>query len=137
MKIEFDPDKREATLKDRGLDFADAAEVFDGVTFDFPVGQTYFRIQNNSGATWLDTGNPRLWVKLDLTDYLMPGKSGTGTEGNTLPAPRPLAGSSALSTGNPLPRSLSDFFGTRKPGSRTNTGTIVAGSASQGAFEPV
>jgi uncharacterized DUF497 family protein len=36
MKIEFDPDKREATLKDRGLDFADAAEVFDGVTFDFP-----------------------------------------------------------------------------------------------------
>ena len=30
MKITFDPAKRELTLKRRGLDFADAAEVFAG-----------------------------------------------------------------------------------------------------------
>ena len=32
MKIEFDPAKRHATLKGRGLDMADAGLVFDGVT---------------------------------------------------------------------------------------------------------
>lgn len=30
MQIEFDPDKRAKTLKERGLDFARAGEVFDG-----------------------------------------------------------------------------------------------------------
>ena len=29
MKVTPDPGKRNATLKDRGLDFADAAQVFD------------------------------------------------------------------------------------------------------------
>ena len=32
MQIEFDPDKRDKTLMQRGLDFAHAAEVFAGVT---------------------------------------------------------------------------------------------------------
>jgi uncharacterized DUF497 family protein len=32
--ITFDPDKRDATLAERGLDFADAALVFDGVTVE-------------------------------------------------------------------------------------------------------
>ncbi len=32
MRITFDPDKRAATLEERGLDFADAVEVFDGTT---------------------------------------------------------------------------------------------------------
>ena len=32
MRITFDPAKRASTLDERGLDFADAAEVFDGVT---------------------------------------------------------------------------------------------------------
>ncbi len=36
MKITFDPAKREKTLRERGLDFADAAEVFAGVTIDIP-----------------------------------------------------------------------------------------------------
>jgi uncharacterized DUF497 family protein len=36
MKITFDPVKRAATLRDRGLDFADASEVFAGKTLDFP-----------------------------------------------------------------------------------------------------
>ena len=32
--VTFDPGKRDRTLQDRGLDFADAAEVFAGVTVD-------------------------------------------------------------------------------------------------------
>lgn len=35
MEITFDPAKRDATLENRGLDFADAAEVFAGQTFRF------------------------------------------------------------------------------------------------------
>lgn len=35
MAITFDPAKREATLLNRGLDFADAEEVFAGVVFEF------------------------------------------------------------------------------------------------------
>lgn len=34
IKITFDPAKRDATLAARGLDFAHAALVFDGVTAD-------------------------------------------------------------------------------------------------------
>ena len=30
MKVEFDPDKRDLTLAERGLDFLDAPEIFDG-----------------------------------------------------------------------------------------------------------
>lgn len=30
MKIEFDPDKRLRTLDERGLDFRDIVDVFDG-----------------------------------------------------------------------------------------------------------
>ena len=33
MEISFDPAKREATLRERGLDFLDAARVFDGPVF--------------------------------------------------------------------------------------------------------
>jgi len=33
MKIEFDSDKRDKTLKERGLDFSRAVEVFAGVHF--------------------------------------------------------------------------------------------------------
>jgi hypothetical protein len=34
LKITFDPVKREATITERGLDFADADQVFAGVTLD-------------------------------------------------------------------------------------------------------
>ena len=34
LLITFDPAKREKTLEDRGLDFADALTVFSGVTFE-------------------------------------------------------------------------------------------------------
>ncbi len=36
MRITFDPAKRDVTLAERGLDFADAAEVFAGPTADLP-----------------------------------------------------------------------------------------------------
>jgi hypothetical protein len=36
MKITFDPAKRASTLKDRSLDFADAAEVFEGKALNIP-----------------------------------------------------------------------------------------------------
>lgn len=40
VRITFDPAKRDATLRDRGLDFADAAEVFAGdhTVADRPAG---------------------------------------------------------------------------------------------------
>ena len=34
MRVTFDPAKRETTLAERGLDFADAALVFAGVTVE-------------------------------------------------------------------------------------------------------
>lgn len=34
MKITFDPIKRDRTLADRGLDFADAEIVFEGITVE-------------------------------------------------------------------------------------------------------
>jgi uncharacterized DUF497 family protein len=36
VEITFDPAKRDATLRDRNLDFLDAAEVFAGRKFEFP-----------------------------------------------------------------------------------------------------
>ena len=36
MQIIFDPAKRMATLKERGLDFTDAPEVFAGTVIDVP-----------------------------------------------------------------------------------------------------
>ncbi len=36
MKITFDPAKRADTLRDRGLDFADAVEIFAGQTLNIP-----------------------------------------------------------------------------------------------------
>lgn len=36
MQIEFDPDKRHKTLKERGLDFARAAEIFADHHFTAP-----------------------------------------------------------------------------------------------------
>jgi len=34
MRISFDSIKREKTLSDRGLDFADAALLFEGITVE-------------------------------------------------------------------------------------------------------
>ncbi len=35
MKISYDPAKRDWTLRERQIDFLDAAKVFDGLTFEF------------------------------------------------------------------------------------------------------
>ncbi|WP_326523121.1 BrnT family toxin [Sphingomonas sp.] len=42
MEISFDPVKRALTLADRGLDFADAAKVFDGPVFEFEDDRTVY-----------------------------------------------------------------------------------------------
>ena len=34
MKVTYDPDKREQTLRDRGLDFNDAPSIFAGLTVE-------------------------------------------------------------------------------------------------------
>ena len=34
MRVTYDPEKRERTLRERGLDFEDAAHVFAGVTLE-------------------------------------------------------------------------------------------------------
>jgi uncharacterized protein len=36
MAITYDPAKRDWTLRERGLDFNDAAKVFAGLTIDIP-----------------------------------------------------------------------------------------------------
>ena len=36
MRISFDPGKRDRTLRERGIDFADASVVFEGETLTFP-----------------------------------------------------------------------------------------------------
>ena len=54
MNVEFDPDKRRLALDDRGLDFAEAWQVFEGpfftrpdMRFDYPEPrfQTYGLLQ--------------------------------------------------------------------------------------------
>jgi hypothetical protein len=40
VKITYDPVKRATTFAERGLDFADAVQVFDGVTLDAPDDRT-------------------------------------------------------------------------------------------------
>ena len=39
MQVEFDPAKREVTLAERGLDFADAISVFNGRSITFEDGR--------------------------------------------------------------------------------------------------
>ncbi len=52
MLIDYDPAKREATLRDRGLDFDDAPEIFAG---------PYFQIEDDRA----DYGEVR-WIRFGL-----------------------------------------------------------------------
>ena len=46
MSITFDPAKRDQTLRDRGLDFAAAKDVFSGATIDFEdTGRDYGEVR--------------------------------------------------------------------------------------------
>lgn len=74
MRIEYDPTKRETTLRDRGLDMADAGTIFDGPTITieddrreygetryisvgFPVGRMVF-------VAWTLRGDARRIISL-------------------------------------------------------------------------
>jgi uncharacterized DUF497 family protein len=49
MVITYDPAKRESTLRERGLDFERATEVFDGPTIDIPdLRREYGELRINS-----------------------------------------------------------------------------------------
>ncbi|WP_035826077.1 BrnT family toxin [Janthinobacterium sp. RA13] len=54
MRITFDAAKREKTLRERGLDFARAREVFDGLTITLPDQRQDYGEPRFITAGWLD-----------------------------------------------------------------------------------
>lgn len=54
MRITFDAVKREKTLRERGLDFARAHEVFDGLTITLPDQRQDYGEPRFITAGWLD-----------------------------------------------------------------------------------
>ncbi|WP_402720585.1 BrnT family toxin [Janthinobacterium rivuli] len=54
MRITFDAAKREKTLRERGLDFARAHEVFDGLTITLPDQRQDYGESRFITAGWLD-----------------------------------------------------------------------------------
>jgi uncharacterized protein len=63
MKITFDPAKRTSTLRDRSLDFTDAAEVFAGKTLNIPDERRDYGEGSLRGrmviVVWTPRGNAR------------------------------------------------------------------------------
>ncbi len=54
MAITFDPAKREATLAERGLDFADADAVIEGAIFEFVDDRFEYGEQRITTVGYLD-----------------------------------------------------------------------------------
>ena len=54
MRITFDAVKREKTLRERGLDFARAREVFDGLTITLPDQRQDYGEPRFITVGWLD-----------------------------------------------------------------------------------
>ncbi|PHV25133.1 hypothetical protein CSQ93_25640 [Janthinobacterium sp. BJB426] len=54
MRITFDAAKREKTLRERGLDFARARVVFDGLTITLPDQRQDYGESRFITAGWLD-----------------------------------------------------------------------------------
>ena len=54
MKLEFDQVKRDKTLLERGLDFARAVEVFDGIHFTGQDKRMAYEEDRFITAGWLD-----------------------------------------------------------------------------------
>jgi uncharacterized DUF497 family protein len=54
MRIEYDPEKRSITLKERGLDFARATKVFQGVHFTAQDVRFQYQEDRFITAGWLD-----------------------------------------------------------------------------------
>jgi len=69
MAISYDPAKRDETLKERGLDFADVEEVFAGLTLTLPdlrhdYGEDRFQTYGFLGGrlvmvVWTERGEDR------------------------------------------------------------------------------
>ena len=55
MEIEYDDEKRAITLKERGLDFARAREVFAGVTYSEPDTRKIYPEARTITIGYLDT----------------------------------------------------------------------------------
>ena len=54
MQITYDPAKREATLRERGLDFLDARRVFGGETFTFDDARRDYREKRRISVGFLE-----------------------------------------------------------------------------------
>jgi uncharacterized DUF497 family protein len=54
MDIEFDEEKRLRTLSERGLDFADATQLFDGAEFTLPDDRADYREERFFTVGFLD-----------------------------------------------------------------------------------
>ena len=55
MRVTYDPEKRELTLRQRGLDFEDAATVFAGVTLEIEdTRKTMEKSGSSALACWQD-----------------------------------------------------------------------------------
>jgi uncharacterized DUF497 family protein len=55
MNLEFDPVKRDKTLLERGLDFALAVDVFDGIHFTAQDKRMDYEEDRFITVGWLDT----------------------------------------------------------------------------------
>jgi len=55
MNLEYDPVKRDKTLLERGLDFARAVEVFDGIHFTGQDKRMDYEEDRFITVGWLDT----------------------------------------------------------------------------------
>ena len=55
MDLEFDPEKRDKTLRERGLDFARAAEIFDGTHFTGQGTRLDYEEDRFITVGWLDS----------------------------------------------------------------------------------
>lgn len=53
MEISFDPAKRAKTLAERGLDFADAGELFAGIHVDVPDDRVDYGEERMISYGWL------------------------------------------------------------------------------------
>ena len=56
MNLEFNQDKRDKTLQERGLDFVRAAEVFAGIHFTGQDTRVKYAEDRFITVGWLDTG---------------------------------------------------------------------------------
>jgi hypothetical protein len=121
------------TERDKALAPASAGGT-GKVLFDFPEGQTYFRIQNLTGVPW---SSGQIWVMLDLSDYLMGHVTSGDTTGLTVTVPVVQAGSAGIAADrNTGLWAHGGFFTDYREGVKTPpSGVVQTGKThKQGAF---